>query len=209
KHRRLLREPRRPEGRLERLHRLLDEARRRLHAGQPRVRRAERELADLPHRALRPHHPAGVPANGTPALDLPPGRGSRTDCRVGMLRTATHVLLALALVVATTGLTGRVLCLGGDGHREIEARDAACCGAKAPGNGPALDARCAGECVDTPLSLSAIHPKSDHVAPMVAGAALATPVDGLASAWPASLPPAHRIAPSRPPRALGTAVNLC
>src|SRR5262249_46899547 len=127
---------------------LLDEARRRLHAGQPRVRRPERELADLPHRALRPHHPAGVPANGTPALDLPPGRGSGTDCRVGMLRTATHVLLALALVVTTTGLTGRVLCLGGDGHREIEARDAACCGAKAPGNGPALDARCAGECVD-------------------------------------------------------------
>jgi hypothetical protein len=50
-----------------------------------------------------------------------------------MLRKATHVLLALALVVTTTGLTGRVLCLGGDGHREIEAQNAACCGAKALG----------------------------------------------------------------------------
>jgi hypothetical protein len=126
-----------------------------------------------------------------------------------MLRPAAHVLLALALVVSTTALAGRVLCLGADGHREIEARDAACCGAKDLGNGPALDARCAGECVDTPLSLSAIHPKSDHLAPVLAPAALAAPVDGLASAWHASLPPPRRVAPSRPPRALGTAVNLC
>ncbi len=126
-----------------------------------------------------------------------------------MLRKATHVLLALALVVTTTGLTGRVLCLGGDGHREIEARDAACCGAKALGDGPALDARCAGECVDTPLSLSAVHPKSPYAAPVLAPAALAAPADGIASSWQTRLSPLHRGAPSRPPRALGTTVRLC
>ena len=126
-----------------------------------------------------------------------------------MLRKAAHVLLAFALVVTTTGLTGRVLCLGGDGHREIEARDAACCGAKILGDGQALDARCAGECVDTPLSLSAVHPKSEYVAPVLAPAALAAPADGIASAWQASLLPLRRVALSRPPRALGTAVNLC
>ena len=129
-----------------------------------------------------------------------------------MLRKAAHVLLAFALVVTTTGLTGRVLCLGGDGHREIEARDAACCGAQAPGplgNAQALDARCAGECVDTPLSLSAVHPKSEYVAPVLAPAALTAPGDDLASSWQASLSPPRRVAPARPPRALGTAVNLC
>ena len=128
-----------------------------------------------------------------------------------MLRTATHVLLAVALVVTTTGLNGRVLCVGGDGHREIEARDATCCGAKAPaplGDAPALDARCAGECVDTSLSLSALHPKSEYVAPVLAPAALAAPADVIA-AWQASLSPPRRVAPARPPRALGTAVNLC
>jgi hypothetical protein len=124
-----------------------------------------------------------------------------------MLGKATHVLLALALVVTTTGLTGRVLCLGGDGHREIEARDAACCGAKALGNGPVLDARCAGKCVDTPLSLNAVHPKSEYVAPVLAPAA--APASGFASAWQAPLSPPRRVAPARPPRALGTAVNLC
>ena len=115
-------------------------------------------------------------------------------------------------MVTTTGLTGRILCLGGDGHREIEARDAACCGAQALGplgNAQALDARCAGECVDTPLSLSAVHPKSGYAAPVLAPAALAAPADGIASAWQASLLPLRRVALSRPPRALGTAVNLC
>jgi hypothetical protein len=114
-------------------------------------------------------------------------------------------------VVTTTGLTGRVLCLGGDSHREIEARDAACCGTNALGplgDAPALDARCAGECVDTPLSLSAVHPKSGYVAPVLAPAALAAPADGIAFAWQASLSPPRRVAPARPPRALGTAVNL-
>jgi hypothetical protein len=124
-----------------------------------------------------------------------------------MLCKATHVLLAVALVVTTTGLNGRVLCVGGDGHREIEARDAACCGAKAAGNGPVLDARCAGECVDTPLSLNAVHPKSEYVAPVLAPAA--APASSLASAWQASLSPPRWVAPSRPPRALGTAVRLC
>ena len=124
-----------------------------------------------------------------------------------MLCKATRVLLAGALVVTTTGLNGRVLCVGEDGHREIEARDAACCGAKAAGNGPVLDARCAGECVDTSLSLSALHPKSEYVAPVLAPAALAAPADGIA-AWQASLSPPRRVAPARPPRALGTAVNL-
>jgi hypothetical protein len=124
-----------------------------------------------------------------------------------MLCKAAHVLLAVALVVTTTGLNGRVLCVGGDGHRAIEARDAACCGAKAAGNGPALDAGCAGECVDTPLSLSAVHPKSESVAPVLAPAA--APAGSLAFAWQASLSPPRWVAPSRPPRALGTAVNLC
>jgi hypothetical protein len=129
-----------------------------------------------------------------------------------MLRKAIHLLLALALVVTTTGLTGRVLCVGGDGHREIEAQDAACCGAKALGplgDGPALDARCAGKCVDTPLSLSALHSKSAYVAPVLAPAALAAPANGIASAWQASLSPPRRVAASPPPRALGTTVRLC
>ena len=129
-----------------------------------------------------------------------------------MLCKATHVLLAVALVVTTTGLNGRVLCVGGDGHREIEARDATCCGAKAPaplGDAPALDARCAGECVDTPLSLRAFHPKSEYVAPVLVAAALAAPADSIASSWQASLSPPRWVAPSRPPRALGTAVRLC
>jgi hypothetical protein len=127
-----------------------------------------------------------------------------------MLRKAIHLLLALALVVTTTGLTGRVLCADGDGHREIEAQDAACCGAKALGplgDGPTLDARCAGQCVDTPLSLNAVHPKSEYVAPVLAPSA--APGSGLASAWQARRSPHRRVAQSRPPRALGTTVNLC
>jgi hypothetical protein len=129
-----------------------------------------------------------------------------------MPRKAVHVFLAVALVVTTTGLTGRVLCLGGDGHREIEVQNAACCGAKAPSplnDAPALDARCAGGCVDMPLSLSAVHPKSEYVAPVLAPAALAAPPDGITSAWQVNLSPPRRVAPARPPRALGTAVNLC
>ena len=140
---------------------------------------------------------------------LLPGRRSGNRLSSLMLRKATHLLLALALLVTTTGLTGRVLCVGGDGHREIEARDAACCGAKALGDGPVLDARCAGECVDTPLSLSAVHPRSEYVAPLLFPATLAAPADGIASAWQASLTSLHRAAPARPPRALGTTVNLC
>src|SRR5262249_6088898 len=143
---------------------------------------------------------------------LLPGGGSGNRLGSRMLRKAIHLLLALALVVTTTGLTGRVLCVDGDGHREIEAQDAACCGAKTldpQGDGPTRDARCAGERSDTPLSLSAVHPKSEYVAPVLAPAALFAPADSIASSWQTSLSPPRRVAPARPPRALGTAVNLC
>jgi len=126
-----------------------------------------------------------------------------------MFRTVTHITLALALMVTTTGLTGRVLCLGGDGHREIEVTDAPCCGARAPAYGPSLDARCAGGCVDTPLALSAVKEKSRALAPVPAPVALAARSDGRASVWQASRSSLARLAPSRPPRALGTAVRLC
>src|SRR5262249_37405114 len=165
-----------PEGRMERFHGILESRRERLHAGQPRVRRAERELADLPRRALRPHRPpAGVPQKRDADVRFAPwpGFGYRLSSR--MPRKAAHVLLALALVVTTTGLTPRVSSLGLVGHGEIEARAAAGCGAKIPGDGQALDARCAGEGVATPLSLSAVHPKSGYAAPVLAPAALAAP----------------------------------
>ncbi len=126
-----------------------------------------------------------------------------------MLRRVAHIAVALALLVTTTGLTGRVLCLGGDGHREIEVTDAPCCGAKAPADGPSLDARCSGGCVDTALGLSAVKERSSSLAPALSPLALAARSGRTASAWQASRSPLVRPAPPSPPRALGTAVRLC
>ena len=126
-----------------------------------------------------------------------------------MLRKGAHIAVALALLVTTTGLTGRVLCLGGDGHREIEVTDAPCCGTTAPADGPSLEARCSGGCVDTPLALSAVKEQSAALAPALAPVALAARSDGSASVWQTSRSPLARPAPSGPPRVLGTAVRLC
>jgi hypothetical protein len=126
-----------------------------------------------------------------------------------MLRTVVHFALALALVVTGTGITGRVLCVGANGHYEIEVSDAACCGARAVDDAPSIEARCSDGCTDTPIALTAISQKSAHLTPVFFPAST-VPVgdDSAESVWGAPWSPSQQSSP-RPPRFLGTAVRLC
>ena len=126
-----------------------------------------------------------------------------------MFRKVIHHALALALVVTGTGLTGRVLCIGSDGHHEIEVRDAACCAARAVDDTPSVQAQCSGGCTDTPLALTAISQKSAHIGPAFLPSTT-VPVGGHAEGMGrAAWSPSQKSPPVRPPRLLGTAVHLC
>jgi len=127
-----------------------------------------------------------------------------------MFRKVIHHALALALVITWTGLTGRVLCIGSDGHHEIELRDATCCAARTVDDTPSVQAQCSGGCTDTPLALTAISQKSAlHMSPALLPSAT-VPVGGLADGMRrAAWSPSQQSPPARPPRLLGTAVHLC
>jgi hypothetical protein len=127
-----------------------------------------------------------------------------------MLGKVGHFALALALVVTGTGLTGRMLCIGANGHYEIEVSDAACCGARAIDDAPSVQARCADGCTDTPIALTGINQKNAHLTP-VFFPAITVPVGGHSaeSLWRAPWSPSQQSPPPRPPRLLATAVHLC
>jgi hypothetical protein len=127
-----------------------------------------------------------------------------------MLGKVSRFALALALLVTGTGLTGRVLCVGANGHYEIEVSDAACCGARAIDAAPSVQARCSDGCTDTPIALTGINQKNAHLTPVFFPAST-IPVggDSTESQWRAPWSASQQSRLPRPPRLLGTTVHLC
>jgi hypothetical protein len=126
-----------------------------------------------------------------------------------MLRTVAHLALALALVVTPTGLAGRMLCVGANGHHEIEISNADCCGPGAADDAQTGRARCADGCIDTPIALSAISQKSRPLTPVFFPASAVLGGSGGVFVWHVTWSPSWHSPPPRPPRLFGTTVQRC
>lgn len=141
--------------------------------------------------------------------------GSRAMSRPSLFRSLAAILPALLLSIGTEA-RATILCVGADGHFEIEQADAACCHrdehtARTPAALTTEPDGCADDCTDTLLSAATAFAASERTSlktPLRALPALPLP---LTAACTGLLPAAARPGQvaAAPPRALRTTVILC